>query len=170
MKIHTISFLCLAMLLSACQQTNDIDKSKPNEVEIKKNADIVRSTKIKNSETPIGNKEIFYLTRNDIFNMPIEMQEHVVGMDLVIYHNCLSVKSIGEEEYFTFILSDENLILFDENQKIIGLINPKSNKKFLIGDNVELSGTNTVNATSSKKPVPKECSQTLLFAGEILYV
>lgn len=163
MKFHAISLLCLSMLLSACQQTNDIDKTKQNEVKTGQNTNI-----IENAEPPIENKEIFYLTRNDISNMPTELQEHLTSMDLIIHNNCLSLKSRNDEDkIYTFVLSDEKEILFDENKKIIGLINPKSKKKFLIGEQVGLSGTNSVNATLSKKTVPKECSQTLLFTGEI---
>lgn len=168
MKMHAISFLCLSMLLSACQQTNGIDNTKPNEVKTGQNTNIVENVEIKKAEPPIENKEIFYLTSNDIADMPKYLYEHRDAMNLVIHNNCLSVKTINEEKYFTFILSDEKAVLFDENKNIIGLINPKSKKKILIGEKVGLSGTNSVNATSSKKPVPKECSQTLLFTGEIL--
>lgn len=168
MKIHTISLLCLSMLLSACQQTNGIDNTKPNEVKTQQNTNIVENVKIKKAEPPIENKEIFYLTRNDISDMPKYLYEHRDTMNLVVHNNCLSVKAIDENKIFTFVLSDENEILFDENKKIIGLINPKSKKNFLIGEQVGLNGTNTVNATSSNKPIPKECSQTLLFTGGIL--
>lgn len=169
MKFHAISLLCLSMLLSACQQTNDIDKTKQNEVKTGQNTNIIENAEIKNAEPPIENKEIFYLTRNDISHMPTELQEHLTSMDLIIHNNCLSLKSRNDEDkIYTFVLSDEKEILFDENKKIIGLINPKSKKKFLIGEQVGLSGTNSVNATSAKKPVPKECSQTLLFTGEII--
>lgn len=168
MKMHVISFLCLSMLLGACQQTNGIDNTKPNEVKTQQNTNIVENVEIKKVEPPIENKEIFYLTSNDISDMPKYLYEHIATMDLIIHNNCLSVKAIDEDKIFTFILSDEKEILFDENKKIIGLINPKSKKNFLIGERIALSGTNSVNATSSKKPVSKECSQTLLFTGEIL--
>lgn len=168
MKMHAISFLFLLILLSACQQTNGTDKIKPNEVENQQKTNIVENAEIKNVEPPIENKEIFYLTRNDISHMPTELQEHLTDMDLIIHNNCLSVKAIDEDGIFTFILNSTNEILFDENKNIIGLINPKSKKQILIGERVGLSGTNTVNATSSKKLVPKECSQTLLFTGKII--
>ncbi|WFF38264.1 hypothetical protein LU290_08370 [Moraxella nasibovis] len=168
MKNISISLLCLSMLLSACQQTNGIDKTKPNEAENQQKTNIVENTKIKKAEPTIENKEIFYLTSDDISDMPTELREHLTSMDLIIHNNCLSLKSRNDEDkIYTFVLSDEKEILFDENKKIIGLTNPKSKKKFLIGEQVGLSGTNSVNATSSKKPVPKECSQTLLFTGEV---
>lgn len=166
MKIHTIYCLLLSVFLSACQQTNGIDKTKPVETQQKTN--IVENTEIKKVEIPIENKEIFYITSNDISDMPKYLYEHIATMDLIIHNNCLSVKAIDEDKIFTFILSDEKEILFDENKKIIGLINPKSKKKFLIGERIALSGTNTINAISSKKTVPKECSQTLLLTGEII--
>lgn len=166
MKIHTINCLFLSVFLSACQQTNGIDKTKPVETQQKTN--IVENTEIKKVEIPIENKEIFYITSNDISDMPKYLYEHIATMDLIIHNNCLSVKAIDEDKIFTFILSDEKEILFDENKKIIGLINPKSKKNFLIGERIALSGTNTINAISSKKTVPKECSQTLLLTGEII--
>lgn len=147
--------LMFSILVSACQKTNSIDQIKSNEVKIHQDTNAVRHTEIKNVETLIENKEIFYLTSNDIFDMPKDVNQHMVSMDLVIYNNCLSVKSIGEEEYFTFVLSDEKEILFDENKNIIGLINLKSKKKFLIGERIGLNGTNGVNATSSKKTSAK---------------
>ncbi len=170
MKIHTIFLLCLSIFLGACQQTNGIDNTKSNEIETNQNTNIIENTEIKKSEPLMeNNKEIFYLTRSDIVNKPKHLREHRTAMDLIIHNNCLSLKSINDEDkIFTFVLSDEKEILFDENKKIIGLMNPKSKKKFLIGQRIRLSGTNTVNATSSTKPVPKECSQTLLFTGEIL--
>lgn len=168
MKIYAISLLSFSLFLSACQQINGTDNVKSNSVETQQNTNIVENTEIKKAEPPIENKEIFYLTQNDISDMPKYLYEHLTSMDLIIHNHCLSLKSRNDEDkIFTFVLSDEKEILFDENKRIIGLISPKSKKKFLIGEQVGLSGTNSVDATLSKKPVPKECSQTLLFTGEI---
>ncbi len=170
MKIHAICLLCLSIFLGACQQTNGIDNTKSNEIETNQNINIIENTEIKKSEPLMeNNKEIFYLTRSDIVEMPKHLEELRDGMDLIIHHHCLSLKSRdGENKIFTFVLNSHDEILFDENKKIIGLMNPKSKKKILIGERVGLGGLTTRPAAVSKKPVPKECSQTLLFTGEIL--
>lgn len=163
MRIYHIVSFCLLVFLSACQQTNGIDNIKTNQ-----NAKTTENSEVKKIELPTENKEIFYLTEKDIIEMPKYLAQMRNGMDLIIYHNCLSLKSRNSEnKIYTFVLNDDSKVLFDENQKIIGIINTTSNKKILLGDIVGLNGLTSEPATLSKKPVPKECSQTLLFTGEV---
>lgn len=168
MKIYTISLLCLSILLSACQQTKNISHVKSNEIKTEPINHMIDNSQ--NIAVALSNdsQEIFYVTRNDMVNLPKYLYEHRVPATLIVHHNCLSIKTLNEEHISTFIVSDGKEILFDDNQKIIGLINNKSKKKFLIGDRIRLSGTNTVHATSSTKPVPKECSQKLVLTGDII--
>ncbi|OOS05296.1 hypothetical protein SAMN02745664_104111 [Moraxella cuniculi DSM 21768] len=84
-----------------------------------------------------------------------------------MYNQCLSVRSFLSGKTYTLATPNANEILFDDNQNVIGLLNKKSKRRILIGDEIVLDSTNTVNANASTKPVPKDCSQELLITAAV---
>ncbi|VEG12291.1 hypothetical protein [Moraxella cuniculi] len=117
----------------------------------------------KNQDT----QSIFYLNSADVLLTDNLLAEHKPPASLIVYNQCLSVRSFLSGKTYTLATPNANEILFDDNQNVIGLLNKKSKRRILIGDEIVLDSTNTVNANASTKPVPKDCSQELLITAAV---
>lgn len=168
MKI--IPFLLIASFFNLAGCQNNIPMKQPEQTT---NFIIEKPIqKIKSDDKSIGfndeNKEIFYVQSQDIINPKKFLLQSRVPAILMIYNNCLSLKVLNQnDKIYTLIIPNSNKILFDNGQNIIGLESIKSNKKIFIGDLVSLNGFGGYDASSSKKIVPKECSQHLISTAEV---
>lgn len=153
MKAYKIVLLLSAVLLSACYQPKNTMESKQNYMG--------------NSHINSQKYSLFYISSDDIKSPKLSLKELIMNGELIVHNGCLSIKSPMLNHIHTLVIPKSNNILLNDDKEIIGIINTKSNKKLLIGDKVSLSGVNSVKSYFSEKPVPKECSQTLLFTGEV---
>lgn len=175
MKLHHL-FISFSIMLpiTACNPVS-IPNAQPTTQDKNNHQHIQKSqnenTNNENMKAPKEQQSVrdFYVRQSDFTSLPRELAEHVITMKLIMHNGCLSLNSIDDENrIFTFVLLNDTEILFDDNQKIIGIMDGKSKKKILIGEGFGINSTGGVDPALSKKPIPKECSQTLLVIGGIL--
>lgn len=166
MKKQITVAIASMLTLTACQQSTtgkpvaSHDQNKPAYTQ-SKNQTIFQSS------DQTSSPKMVYIKFDNIPNKTEPLAEHRYPAILDIYNNCLSIKTLDTGEFSTLVVPNANEILFDDNQNIIGLLNKESKRKILIGDKISLSGTNTVDASASTKPVPKDCSQELLITAAV---
>ncbi|WFF38263.1 hypothetical protein LU290_08365 [Moraxella nasibovis] len=166
MKNIAISLLCLSLLLTACHKPNNIDMQKNDNLATK---DGIQSNTENSIDGSINKKvDIFYLLNDDIVLQDNLFLEHRFPAILTVNKKCLSIETINEGKIYTLVIPNTNEVLFDENKNVIGLFNKSTKRKILISEKIGLSDSKAVTPTSSKKEVPKDCSETLLLTQEIV--